>query len=65
MKMLWSRWIVVGLVREVGSKASSASMKAGRGRLSADSCWLVVQKLFENCLALTRARLLRKTPLDI
>ena len=70
-KMLWSRWREEEeegelLVREVGSNAISASMQAGRGRLSVDvtdkdsCCWLVVQKLFENCLALTRARLLRK-----
>ena len=73
--MLWSRWRdeveEEGLVREVGSKAISAIMHAGRGRgrlsVNVDSCcwlvgWLVVQ---ENCLALNRAKLLRKTQSDI
>ena len=69
--MLWSRWREEveeegeGLVSEVGSKAISVSMHAGRGRgrLSVNSCcWLVFQ---ENCLALNRAKLLRKTQSDI
>lgn len=64
-----SRWMVRGLLRKVGSKAISARMEAGRGRLwiglgqvvevvepgVQGKGWLVV-----NCLALNRAKLLRK-----